>query len=391
MQLYIALGSALMQVMAVAVTAEKLLTEALKIAESENDIDAQLQALWGLWGCAYYRGEYAAGKPFVERFSVVARHKGDLADMLVADRCTGITVHYEGNQIEARACLERVLHLYAAPDDQRHARWFHHDQRAVTRAFLARAQWLQGHVDQAAVNADTALQEAQAAHHDLSARYVLGWAVCPIAILTGNFAAAEASLKMFTELVARHHPPYWKALGAALEGVLLIKQGELRGGTARLRMILDTQFGESGLMRSPYFLNALAEGLTGLGQVADALVIVEEAFERSVRTGELWCAPDQLRVKGELLARGADRRAISTVEDCFVQAITMAQEQGALSWELKAAMSLAKVRLSQDRQDEARPVLASVYDRFTEGFESADLREARGLLALIDSQTSLQD
>ena len=95
-------------------------------------------------------------------------------------------------------------------------------------------------------------------------------------------------------------------------------------------------------MRFPGFLGILAEGLAGLGRLAEARVTIEEAIERSNRDGECWCLAELLRIKGELLLEEATARLSSAAEDCFVGAIDLAREQGALFWELRSALSLAR-------------------------------------------------
>jgi predicted ATPase len=124
----------------------------------------------------------------------------------------------------------------------------------------------------------------------------------------------------------------------------------------------------------------LAEGLTGAGQVTQALVTIDEALARSERNEERWCLAELLRIKGELvLLQGATKAAVAA-EDHFRHALGWAHRQGALSWELRAATSLARLWHQQDRTAEARGFLAPVYERFTEGFETADLKAAQALL-----------
>jgi predicted ATPase len=133
-------------------------------------------------------------------------------------------------------------------------------------------------------------------------------------------------------------------------------------------------------VRDSEFLGVLAEGLAGLGQFPEALATVNEALERSDRTGEGWCVAELFRIKGELLLHVATGQSISEAEACFREALTMAHQQGALFWELRAAMGLARLKVQQDQPRGAQRLLAAVYDRFTEGFETADLRSARMLL-----------
>jgi predicted ATPase len=130
------------------------------------------------------------------------------------------------------------------------------------------------------------------------------------------------------------------------------------------------------------YKGALASGLARTGRLDEALIALDDAMatDRKCADGRGWYAPELLRIKGEvLLQQGADQLGLAA-EDCFTQAARMAREQGALFWELRAALSLARLRVSQGRQHEARAPLVSVYDRFTEGFATADLQAARTML-----------
>ena len=124
----------------------------------------------------------------------------------------------------------------------------------------------------------------------------------------------------------------------------------------------------------------MAEALGRAGQNAEGLAAIEEVISRSERTEEHWAMPELLRVKGELLLLQGAPGAAAAAEDYFRQALDWARQQGALSWELRAATSLALLLRNRCRPSDAMAVLQPVYDRFTEGFGTADLKAARALL-----------
>ena len=134
------------------------------------------------------------------------------------------------------------------------------------------------------------------------------------------------------------------------------------------------------VQRYPAFLGALAEGLARAGQGAEALAAIDEALALSERDEERWCVAELLRIKGELVLSEGGPDAAEAAEDHFRQALDWARRQGALSWELRAATSLARLWRDQNRTKAAREILAPVYDRFTEGFETTDLKAAKLLL-----------
>jgi len=176
----------------------------------------------------------------------------------------------------------------------------------------------------------------------------------------------------------------WQAGGRCLKGALLLKRGEDDNGLRLLRTALDELRDAGFLLRCTAFLGALAEGLAGNGKIAEGLAAVEEALARSESSEERWWIAELLRVKGELilLQNGAD--AAAAAEDHFRKALDWARRQGALSWELRAATSLARMWQDRGLCRQARELLAPVYNRFTEGFETADLITAKNLLDQFD-------
>jgi predicted ATPase len=381
MQLHIALGDALLHSAGFVERTGTVLAEALETAESLDDVVSQLRALWAMWSYRFNIGDNRAAQPLAERFSHVAHRAGDKADVLVGDRLIGTTTHYSGSQLQAREHLQRVLDLYVAPSDQRHTTWFHHDQRVMARTALARVLSLQGLLDQGIQNAQTSLVDAQAMDHILSICYALGDAVCPIALMTGDLAAAERSVAMLNDLVTTHSVTVYESLGPYLGGELLIRRGEFAAGSIVLRAALD-RLPTTGRVkrRNSWFLGVLAEGLAGAERLTEAFATIDEALAQADRSGQHWCIAELHRVKGELLLHQAGDQFIPAAEACFHRALEIAQEQGALFWELRAATDLARLWRDQHRAAEARALLGSVYCRFTEGFATADLQEARSLL-----------
>jgi len=166
---------------------------------------------------------------------------------------------------------------------------------------------------------------------------------------------------------------------------MAVRCGEFETGSVLVRTALDTCERTGWTICYPEFLGALAEGLAGLGQFTEALATIDQALARADSGGERWFVPELLRNKGELLLHGAGDQSISAAERCFCEALEVAREQDALSWELRIALSFARLRAGQDRQDDARQLLAPVYNRFTEGFETLDLRSASALLQSLQS------
>jgi hypothetical protein len=205
----------------------------------------------------------------------------------------------------------------------------------------------------------------------------LALAACPIALLVGDLATAESHLRMLVDRSTRHSLPLWAALGRCDWGVLLIERGDTDGGVRLLRAGYD----EVGEARACFwFLNLrgqLAEALGRAGQIADGLAAIDEAL---AWTEERWAFAELLRVKGELLLLQGGSSAAATAEDHFRQALDWSHRQGALSWELRAAMSLARLLRDQGCAVDALALLQPICDQFTEGFDTADLKAAKALI-----------
>ena len=196
--------------------------------------------------------------------------------------------------------------------------------------------------------------------------------------VVGDLAGAERYIAMLLDHLARCALPSWGALGRTFQGVLAIRRGEFSRGLRQLQVGLD-EFGATPYWISMMLLNELAAGFARAGQNTDGLAAVELAIERAERT-ERWLFPESLRIRGELLLLQAATGAAAAAEDHFRQALEWARRQGALSLELRAATSYARLLRDHSRFADARAVLQGVYERFTEGFETADLNAAKALL-----------
>jgi predicted ATPase/DNA-binding winged helix-turn-helix (wHTH) protein len=382
MWLRIALGSSLLFAMGPSERACTVLTEAITIADSLNDLDAQARALASLVGVHVYRGEYGQASAAVERLRDVAHRIGDPAIIVVADRAMGTSLLTVGRLGEAQQCLERVLRFPAVPDDPLRLNWHHAEHRGIVRALLARARWLQGFADKAHAEAQASLEELHGTGRPLALCRILYYGLCRIAPMTGDFEAADQAITQLVEVATRLNAPFWRLAGQFLEGKLMIARREFVKGTAILCDAFDTCHRTGWRISYPEFKGALAEALAGLERADEALEAVNDAIVSAGqrRNGQRWYMPELLRIKGEVLLQEDSDRSISTAEECFDQAGELAREQGALFWELRIALSLGRLRVTQGRHHDARQMLASICAKFTEGFEMADLKAAKALL-----------
>ena len=257
---------------------------------------------------------------------------------------------------------------------------FQFDQRVVARLGLVRILWLQGFPDQARRTAQSTVDDARALNHAVSLCLALNKAACPIALFTGDLAAAEGYAAMLLDSSAAHALPIWGAEAHRFRATLLIRNGDFDTGLRLLRTSLAQSPGASYQPYFTWFLGELAQGLGRSGQIAQGLEAIDEALARSERNEDRWCVAELLHIKGELLLLQGGSGAAAAAEDHYQQALDWARRQGALSWELRAATSLAQLLRDQDRAADALALLQPVYDRFTEGFDTADLKAAKALI-----------
>jgi predicted ATPase len=273
-----------------------------------------------------------------------------------------------------------MLANFSAPDHRSHsyAGRFQFDQHVMPRLILARILWLQGFPNQAMRTAEDAVQHALEANHVLSTCSALSHAACPIALWMGDFALADRHVKILLDHARRYTLPLWRELARMFEALLAVNCGDVVGGLRLLRGGFD-ELGES-LPPSDYvkFQSDIAETLGRAGQIADGLTVAEQAIERCEQTNERWLFAELLRLKGELMLR--KESAAAKAEDRFREALDWARGQGALSWELRAATSLARLLRHQRRCAEAIAVIKPVYSRFTDGFGTTDLANAKALI-----------
>jgi predicted ATPase/DNA-binding winged helix-turn-helix (wHTH) protein len=361
-------------------------TKALDIAEGLGQTEYQLRALRGLYSYHNASGRYRAALPFAQRFYALTAAGSAAKDRLFGERMVGVARHFLGDQSTARRHLELVLTGFAADDRgsdyiraqiDSHIIRFHTDLHVSARMYLARVLWLQGLPDQAVRTAKLSIEEARATGHALSLCTALALAACPIALWTGDPAMAANYARELLEHSRRHFLPLWNAYGAVFHRIVAIRSGDPDGDLPMPHAALSELAGPNVTFRFLTGLIELAEALTHAGRIADGLAVVEAGMEQS-EVG--WLTPELLRLKGELLLLQGTPAAVETIENLFRQALDEARRQEALSWQLRAATSLARLLRDQGRWDEAIACLRPIYDRFTEGFGTADLVAAKQLL-----------
>jgi predicted ATPase/DNA-binding winged helix-turn-helix (wHTH) protein len=358
--------------------------KALEIAQRLEDTEYQLRALRGLFSFHNASGRYRAALPFAQRFHDLTTAGTAATDRLFGERLMGVARHVVGDQTAARRHLERVFTSFAASDldvnrSQRdsHIIRFHTDLRVSARVYLARVLWLQGFSEQAVRAAEMSIEEAQANGHALSLCAALALAACPIALWVGNLAMAAKYARELLDHSRRHYLPLWSAYGSGFHSVVAIRTGHSDTGSPTSDITLGEFPAQTITFRFLTGLIELAGALTDAGRIVEGLAVVESGIEQS-EPG--WLTPELQRLKGELLLMRSASAGAEAAKSLFQQALDEAHRQEMLSWELRAATSLARLLRLQEHPADAIAHLRPVYNRFTEGFGTADLIAAKQLL-----------
>ena len=380
MKLLNALGLSMLYTKGPGPQIEEALEGARLLAKELGDVDYQLRSLWGIFVAAFNEGNYPAAKRRAELFREVAKESRNPHDLKAGDRLLGFALHLLGHQSEARFYIEGMLKTYVVPTRRSDFVRFQYDQRVAARVPLSSILWVQGYADQAMDNATGAVEEAQSINHAISLGYALSTAACPTAFFVGELAVAERFVAMLADHSAAYGLGPWSAWGRYFKSLLAARRGQLDAGLQGIGAALNELRRTGFVLRFTAYLAEYAGLLGAAGRMESGLGVIEEALARCRREEEGWCFAELLRVKGELLLRQAAPTAPAEAEALFCASIDHSVRYGMPAWELRTATSLAKLRMAQGRAAEGQDLLAAVYSRFTEGFASFDLTQARVVL-----------
>lgn len=334
----------------------------LELAETLDDTDYQLRALWGLWSNRLNRSRFREALALAHRFSDVASRQSDLNDSYVGYRMIGYILHLLGRQTEARRYLEHMVKGYVVPVTGSQIIRFVFEQKLTGRCFLARILWLQGSFEAAIADVDDIVASAEAAGDRLTLCQVLVQAACPVALFANDIVRARRFVTMLVEESARDGIEFWQVWGQCFAGVLMIREGDLPTGIRRLgeglSKLREIAYGVYYIV----FLAEFALALAKAGELDRADSCLEEALTRSEQNEEGWFAPELWRLAGEFAEMRGGPDAVRKAEQRLTKALEIAREQEALFWETKAAIGLARLWQGQGRARDAEPLLMPLID-----------------------------
>jgi len=356
------------------------------------------ETLMGLFEFHLVHGDVSVALDLAEQMHALAQ-RAARADFLVrAETMLGMALFYLGRFLEAQNHLEIVVSIYRKDEHHPLVCGAVQDSRVASLCYLTSILWLRGYPDRALDETMQSLQMAQELAHPFSVAWSLDFAA-RLHLFRGEGHAAAQRAEALVMVATEHEFASWMAEGKIALGSALVEQGRARKGIARIRHGLSASQKIGGpAIDHPFYRGLLAAACGQVGQWTEGVQVLAEALILVDVTGERWYEAELRRLKGELFLQQAtvnseqaagEYRAswfsgVWQAECCFREAIAIARRQQATSLELRASVSLARLWWwHQDKIMEAQRMLAAVYERFTEGFETKDLREAKTLLTAL--------
>jgi predicted ATPase/energy-coupling factor transporter ATP-binding protein EcfA2 len=378
-EMHIALGASLIATKGYASPeVEKTYVHAQHLCEHLDDPRQLFPVLRGLWNYYQVRAKYQTAHALAEQLLTLAQQTQDPAMLLAAHRALGSTLFYLGETALAHTHYTRGMALYDPQQHRALAFLYGEDTGVICHSLSAWALWFLGYPAQGLAQSQHAVTLAQQIDHPFSLGFTLSCAAI-FHQFRREVCATQERAEAATLLAEEQGFPVWMAFGAILHGWALAQQGQAKGGIEQIIKGLRAYRATVAELARPYFLALLAEVHGILGEPEAGLTALAEALTLRDTTGERVWEPELYRLQGVLLLQQhSDNQA--EAETCFHHAMTIAHSQQAKSFELRAATSLARLWQSQGKRQEAHDLLAPVYHWFTEGFDTADLKDAKALL-----------
>jgi class 3 adenylate cyclase/predicted ATPase len=379
-RLQLALGLAFMAVRGFAAPeVERAYTRAWELCERLGEPPELFVAMLGLCVMHLVRGVLRRAYELAEQLLQRAQSAHDPALLLYAQVALGNTSYWMGKFLAAREYMEMAATVY---DPERNRplifRYFGVDAGVLCLSYAAHTLWHLGYSDQALKRVHEALALAQRLSHPLSLAYAEIFVVV-LRQFRREPRAGQESTERLIALSAEHGFTEMLAYATVLRGWEMAEQGRNEEGIAQIQEGLAASRATGAELTWPYSLCLLAEACMETGRLDDGLIALTEVLAAADEHENRSYEAEMHRLQGELLLRQNDSNAAKALS-CFQRAIEIARKQSAKSWELRATMSLARLLAKQGRRDEARAMLAEIYGWFTEGFDTADLKDAKVLL-----------
>jgi predicted ATPase len=349
-------------------------------------------ALWGLWSCYHLRGQLEEALEIAGQVLAMAKNTDNRVWNVAAQYAAGYTNYYRGDFVQSRKYAEQGIKLSDPETDRAIVLMFQFSTTVAMRMYLAGSLWMLGYADQAQKQIVESLDLAKELDHTPSIAYALA-ASCYFYQSVGDFRWVQQKTEELIRISRDEGFLLWVPVAMIFHGWALALQGRAEEGAAEANegLALFRATGSSIIL--PHVLGMLGQVLWKSGRSEDALSVLNEGMHEAASRNEHHMEPELYRIKAEILRHqagagpeNADTQTLlepswcGEAEACFLQAMELSRVQGALMLELRSAVGLSRLWEWQGKQAERRQLISGIYDRFTEGFDSVDLQEARAIL-----------
>jgi predicted ATPase len=380
--LQVALGGALVATKGFAAPeVGKAYGRARELCGREADDPLLLAALSGLFLHQFHTSGVGRAFEIAKELLRSAERQRDAAAQAMGHRCSAACLMFHGQLAAAWTHIEQALALYGRADRTAEVFLSTSDTRVACLNFLPLVLLWQGYPDQALARSREGLIAADELNHAYTSSHVLHLN-CWLHQARGEPRVVRERAGTMMALTAKHGFPFWSACAAVFHGWALAAEGQLAAGITQMCGGLAANRATGVQLQLPHFLGLIAEVHMRAGSPTEALPLLAEAVAVVGTIETRWCEAELRRLEGEALLALSPERS-GEAEACYLQALAVARGQGARHWELRAATSLARLWRDQGRDVQARDLLTPVYGWFTEGFDTADLQDAKALLGTL--------
>ena len=348
------------------------------LGEAPEDPLLLFSVLYAFWAANIVAFKGDVVRELAAQFLVLAEKQGTTAPLLIAHRVMGMSLLYTGDIAEARPHLEQAIALYDPAEHRPLAMRFGQDARVHALSYLSWALWFLGYPEAALAAWHRALSDARAIGQAATLMTTLALTTFSL-IFCGDYETANAQSDELISLTDEKGGLYWKPVGMINQGWLLALTGKASNAVDLITSGITAYRSTGSTNFMPLRLSHLAKAYAEIGQFDEAWRSVGEAMATMETTKERWFEAEVNRIAGEIALKSPEPDAAKS-QAYFEQAVAVARQQQAKSWELRAAMSLARLWRDEGKPQQARELLAPVYGWFTEGFDTLGLKEAKALL-----------
>lgn len=378
MQLQAGLGTSLMFTRGNSDQVHVALNRSLEIAEERSDV-LHMAGMLGMLHMYHLRsGDYRLALRYAEHSSMIASRLGDVRLTTLAHSLLGISRHLVGDLNGARVELEAALEHESGAAAGR-AVYFGFDHLSWARVALATTLWLQGCPAQASASAHQAIKDAERTNHPVSLAIVL--TAVTVLLWTGELDDAEQHLDWFLSRAETQYFGPYLDVGRGLKAEIAIRRGDVEAGVETLKDCLEKLHAAQYGRLTARFSIMLARGFAATGRFMEGVALIDETISLVETKGGIY-TPELLRLKGSFLL-AMPKPHIKDAEMCFKKSLELSRNHGSRAWELRTATDLAALWAGQGRAKDARGLLLPVFEQFTEGLDTPDLKTAENLLTTL--------